>query len=468
LKQSLRIVVTAVVVMILPRAGWGENGTGACTLCHADKASLLAGSAHKTVSCQECHGGGDTYSLTPEQVAAYQLATPGESGRPPFDHGPDFAGRANRADVPQLCGGCHADVQRMNPYGIRTDQLAAYWTSGHGRALKERGEDRVAVCIDCHGSHDILPPGEPDSKTNPLNVVDTCAVCHSDADLMAEFGIPVEIIDEYSGSVHGDLLLEQGDTGAPTCATCHGNHAAVPPGFATVGAVCGQCHQRAAEHFSTSIHAEEEEFNGCIQCHGGGPDAHSHRISRITRPTSLLVQRQAFVLASDHPVTRSELVAAIHPEPRDLIAKVMPTCTECHDEPEEDESLQRLTALLGEISVAELEYLETAIHLDRVAQGVLLVDSQRFKLDDAKTMLIGLAPLQHTLDNDLVSESVAKLNEACDEIRAELTGLESALQTRRQALIPIWIFALAFSVALYAKYKQLRRKFVKPLPGREH
>ena len=468
LRRTFAIVTATLVLTLLPRAGRGENEPWTCTSCHADKASLLAESVHKTVNCQECHAGGDTYSLTPEQVAAYQPATPAGATRPPFDHGPDFAGKAQRADVPQLCGGCHADVQRMNPYGIRTDQLAAYWTSGHGRALREDGEDRVAVCIDCHGSHDILPPGEPASKTNPLNVVGTCAVCHSDADLMADFDLPVEIIDEYSRSVHGELLLVQGDTGAPNCATCHGNHAAVPPGFATVGAVCGRCHQHAAKYFSTSIHAEEEDFNGCIQCHGGGPDGHSHRIERITKSTTLLAQRRAFVLASDQPVARSEIVTAIHPEPRELIAKVMPTCTECHDEPGEDESLQRLTELLVEISGAELEYLETAIHLDRVGQGILLVDNQRFKLDDAKTMLIGLAPLQHTLDNELVSESVAKLNEACDEIRAELTGLENALQTRRQVLIPIWIFALAFSVALYAKYKQLRARFVKPLPGREH
>jgi hypothetical protein len=181
-----------------------------------------------------------------------------------------------------------------------------------------------------------------------------------------------------------------------------------------------------------------------------------------------MAQRRAFALASDQPVSRSEVAAAIHPEPRELIATVMPTCTECHDEPEEDESLQGLTTLLDEIANAELDYLETEAHLERVGQGVLLVDNQRFKLDDAKTMLIGLAPLQHTLDNDLVSKSVADLSEACDEIRAELTGLESALQTRRQALIPIWVFALVFSAALYAKYKQLKARFVKPLPGKEH
>ena len=83
---------------------------------------------------------------------------------------PKFRGHAPRGEVPQLCGACHADVARMNPFGIRTDQLSAYWTSGHGRTLKETGDDRVAVCIDCHGVHDILKSSEPTSMTHPLNV----------------------------------------------------------------------------------------------------------------------------------------------------------------------------------------------------------------------------------------------------------------------------------------------------------
>ena len=466
--KRISSVVTLAALGVLPLAGWGADDPATCTSCHPEKASLIAKSVHKAVKCRECHGGGESYELTPQQAQAYHRPASAQVRRPAFDHGPDFLGRASRAEMPELCGGCHADVRRMNPYGIRTDQLAAYWTSGHGTALRERAEERVAVCVDCHGTHDILPSGEPASRTNPMNIPRKCAACHGDADLMAEFDLPALIIDEYSRSVHGRLLLEQGDTGAPTCATCHGNHAAAPPGFATVGAVCGKCHQQSTQNFTASVHAAEKAFNGCVRCHGGGPQAYSHLIERVTEPPLILTQRYAALLARQGTLTDLQIAQMMHPQPKELITAVLPACSDCHGTIEEDESLRKAFGLLEEIAHAEVRYVKTAAFLDRVGQGVLLVDSQRFKFEDAKTHLIALAPLQHTLSTELVTESITMLNAVCNGVEAELTDLENGLRWRHRALIPVWIFALAFSAALYVKYRQLRTLYVKPLPDRGH
>ncbi|MDO8629664.1 MAG: hypothetical protein Q7R41_04165, partial [Phycisphaerales bacterium] len=273
------------IALVAARPSRSDADPVDCSTCHESQHEQLSASVHGSIHCQECHGGADSYALTPEQVALYGQPL---GSRPAFNHGDPFAGKPSRPQVPQLCGNCHADVARMNPYGIRTDQLAAYWTSVHGKMLKEKGETRVAVCIDCHGSHDVMKPNEPTSKTNPFNVPATCGVCHADAGLMTQFNVPVQVVDEYRRSVHGDLLLQQGDSGAPTCATCHGNHAAAPPGFATVGAVCGQCHQGGSNYFASSIHADQAAFHGCVQCHGGGPKDHFHLIERITKPTGVM------------------------------------------------------------------------------------------------------------------------------------------------------------------------------------
>lgn len=352
----------------------------------------------------------------------------------------------------------------MNPFGLRTDQLAAYWTSGHGKALKERGETRVAVCVDCHGSHDVLRSKEATSKTNPFHIPDTCGRCHADVKLMSEFKLPVEIVDEYHRSVHGELLRGQ-DAGAPTCATCHGNHAAAPPGFASVGSVCGQCHQHASEHFANSIHAQQESFHGCVQCHGGGPKAHFHHIERITKPAGVMIQRYAHLLSSEPTPTAEMVVETLHPDPKEILTRALPGCMDCHEELANDDSLKKLFHLIATISEAEHKYVQTAGELDRVGRGVLLVDQQRFKFETATTHLIALAPLQHALDNDLLAEKTAELNTVCDEVRAELTQLESGLRWRYQALIPIWIFAVGFAALLYAKYKALKSQYVVPLPG---
>lgn len=423
-----------------------------CSTCHTNHQTQLTQSVHAHITCQECHGG----------EAKYEGAK--DPGVKEFDHGPKFLGHVDRAAVPKLCGDCHSDVARMNPFGLRTDQLAAYWTSGHGKTLKEKGDTRVAVCIDCHGSHLVAKPSEVTSKTNPFNVPDTCGHCHADAKLMAEFDLPAQIVDEYRKSVHGDLLLNRKDSGAPTCATCHGNHAATPPGFASVGSVCGQCHQHASANFAKSIHATQTEHHGCVQCHGGGPDAHFHHIEKITKPAGVLIQRYAHLLTTTAAPTPQQVAEALHPDPKTIIKKALPSCLECHESLEEDENLQKFFGLMDTIADAEHRYVQTADYLERLGRGVLLVDNQRFKFEEATTHLIALAPLQHTLDNKVVAEKVAELNAVADEVQSELVGLEKGLLLRKQSLLPVWGFALVFSILLYVKYKSLRARYVAPLP----
>ncbi len=458
-----QIIKTVAATALLSHLCWAAGEEVTCTTCHTPEADQLAQSVHVAIRCQECHKGETSYLLSVEEANRHTQVRPGGGPRPAFDHGPVFTGKPSRAEVPQRCGGCHADVERMNPYGLRTDQLSRYWTSNHGKTLANKGDDRVAVCVDCHGEHDVLPGHEPGSKTHTLNVPETCASCHSDRALMAEFDLSIEVVEEYRQSVHG-RLLEQQDTGAPTCAACHGNHSAMPPGFATVGAVCGKCHQHAADSFAASAHAGMEDHKGCVQCHGGGEGRHFHLIERITKPSGVLIERYAHLLASD-PVPDSEQVAeAIHPNPKQIMTRAMPLCMECHDEIEEDESLAKLFDLLDAIAQAEGRYVQTGRRLDEIGQGVLLVDRQRFLFEDAKTHLIELAPLQHSLDNQQVAGKVAELNAVCDQVSAELDNLERGLRWRRNALTPIWVFATVFAVALYIKFKRLKRTYVRPLP----
>ena len=446
-----------------------------CSTCHVSQADELAQSIHEKIGCQECHGGEATYDLSAEQLKDYRVdqstargerdATAGRARTGAFDHGTSFKDKPSRKEIPISCGTCHADVERMNPYGLHTDQLVRYLTSVHGKTLTEKGDDRVAVCIDCHGSHGVLSAKQPNSKTHPLNVPDTCAVCHADRKLMEEFGVSAEVVDEYRHSVHGRLLLEQRDTGAPTCATCHGNHAAAPPGFSAVGAVCGQCHSQVEEDYLASVHASQEGFRGCLQCHGGGEGSHLHNIQRITVPASRMVNRYDRLLASNPNPTPGEITAAIHPQLRRIVEETMSSCSECHDEPDEDESLPRLLEAMDRIAASERQFVATAHRLDEISRGVLLVEDQQFKFEDAKTNLIELASLQHRLDPKAVQEEAAKLDAVCSEVNTALDELERGLHWRYRALFPIWVFALIFSVLLYAKYRSLKAQYVEPDPA---
>src|SRR5437016_5580741 len=175
-------------------------------------------------------------------------------------------------DIPAYCGKCHSDanlMKRFNP-SLRVDQEKEYYTSVHGRLLKEKSETRVATCISCHSVHGIRAPSDPLSSVYPLNVATTCAKCHASSDYMKPFGIPADQFDKYKMSVHAKALYDKQDLSAPTCNDCHGNHGATPPGIASVANVCGQCHARQAELFQTSPHKkafDDKQLGECITCH---------------------------------------------------------------------------------------------------------------------------------------------------------------------------------------------------------
>ena len=143
-------------------------------------------------------------------------------------------------------------IRQFNP-SLRTDQLDQYRTSVHGKRLAA-GDTKVAVCTDCHSVHDLRAPSDPSSTVNPVNVANTCARCHSDADYMKGYSTPTNQFANYSTSVHHEALAVRGDLSAPTCTTCHGNHGAAPPGVDKVQNVCSNCHAFQAQMYEKSSH----------------------------------------------------------------------------------------------------------------------------------------------------------------------------------------------------------------------
>ncbi len=210
--------------------------------------------AQKGLTCASCHGGDPT---APDESAMGKAA--------------GFRGKIERKDVPALCARCHSDsayMRRYNP-SLRTDQYSQYLTSVHGK-LRAKGDDKVAVCTDCHGVHDLKPPTDPRSKVYPSNVAQTCARCHADAAYMKGYSIPTNQFDAYSHSVHHEALAVRGDLSAPTCSTCHGSHGAAPPGVNSVQNVCSTCHVFQAQLFEASPHKaafEAASLPGCVTCH---------------------------------------------------------------------------------------------------------------------------------------------------------------------------------------------------------
>ena len=215
------------------------------------------------LSCAGCHGGDPTAAFGHAFVKEWP-----ESGR-----------QAHREWVVSFCARCHSDPTLMHQFNpaLPTDQLAKFKESPHGRVLLEKHDSRAPQCVSCHGVHGIRPAKDPLSKVYAQRVPETCGACHSNHIIMAGFTLPdgsplpTNQLAEYRTSVHGRALLERGDLGAPACNDCHGNHAAIPPGVASVSRSCSLCHSANASLFDGSKHKQafdQHNWPECSKCHG--------------------------------------------------------------------------------------------------------------------------------------------------------------------------------------------------------
>ena len=233
--------------------------------------------SQKGLTCASCHGGDPTKA----DMDAMSKAT-------------GFRGHIERSRIPELCGHCHSDGAFMRQYNpsLRTDQLAQYKTSVHGQRLA-KGDTKVAVCIDCHGVHDLRSASDPSSKVNPLNIALTCSRCHSDAAYMKPYKIPTDQFAKYSLSVHHQAMAVRGDLSAPTCSTCHGNHGAAPPGVGSVQSVCSTCHVFQSQMYEKSSHKaafQAAGLPGCVVCHSNHDVRHPTDAKLGTGPDAVCMQ----------------------------------------------------------------------------------------------------------------------------------------------------------------------------------
>jgi len=103
------------------------------------------------------------------------------------------------------------------------ENVAAKYSAGiHGTALANGNKD-APVCTDCHGDHQILGPSNPSSTVSVGNVAQACSNCHASVNLTKRYGIPSQSVGSYLDSYHG-LATRGGLTTVANCASCHGAH----------------------------------------------------------------------------------------------------------------------------------------------------------------------------------------------------------------------------------------------------
>jgi cytochrome b subunit of formate dehydrogenase len=112
------------------------------------------------------------------------------------------------------------------------------------------------------------------------NLADRCGACHANPDFLRQHGISfARPVEAYRRSVHGRALAA-GNQAAPSCSSCHGNHAIFAANDSrssinhwNVPERCGACHPAILESYRQSVHGQAvlRGTSGapvCTDCHG--------------------------------------------------------------------------------------------------------------------------------------------------------------------------------------------------------
>ena len=381
----------------------------------------VVGDVHfrRGLSCSGCHGGSpDDKQMT----AAIAARWPSREER-----------QKSRAWVVDFCGHCHADPSFMRGFnpGMPTDQVAKYRESHHGQLLLTKNDSKAAQCVSCHGVHAILRATSPRSMVNAARVPETCGHCHADAQYMQGYTkkdgtpLPTDQLERYKTSVHGKALLEKGDTGAPACNDCHGNHAAQPPEVASVAQVCRTCHAQNGALFDGSNHKRAFEKNGwpeCGQCHG------HHE-----------VQRPADTWVSSAP---DGLCGACHGK----YAQKNPEC---------DQAATYFRSTLEELATKRATLGPRIEHFAELGQDVEPILATAGELEEA---LVQTRARIHSFDRGGFDVAAVPGRAAAQKTEALLAAAENERRFRRNGLLGAIGAGGLLALALGLKIRQLDRK----------
>jgi len=197
-----------------------------CRRCHFDKYTKTLESIHYTVLsqgklnapvCIDCHGSHEIYHVGKERTESakrcqrchskeYDTYARSVHGNALFnEHNQDVPVCVDchtahtiedplsmnyRERIPEMCSSCHAKKEVVGKYGLSTDVEKTYLSDFHGVTLglykMQQGKlnkphKAIAVCTDCHGTHNIMNTRGTEAGIVKANLLRRCQKCHADA-----------------------------------------------------------------------------------------------------------------------------------------------------------------------------------------------------------------------------------------------------------------------------------------------
>lgn len=380
--------------------------------------------------------------------------------------------QAISADSVYGCVICHADMRKAFVEGIHS----------------ERG----IACHHCHGGDptglemSTAHTGDYIGAPDKIETVELCGACHSDPDRMRQYGLQVGQVAEFRTSRHGHLLLEERNTDAPTCTSCHDAHTILTPdnGRSSVHPInipstCAGCHQheslmekyglptdqfelyRASAHGVGLFERQNLAAPSCVGCHGShaAMPPQVTEISNVCGKCHVLVRR-AFDAGPHGEAARAGALPGCtachsnHETERVAPEAIAETCVECHDA---DSRAAQFGAEAEEVIVHADRDLRAADEaIEELVVAGWQVGDLRFRYRTAQTDYLQIAEFQHSLDIERVGDLSRRVGSISRDIRATAEASAERRWEHKLLLVPVWFLTLSAIVMGWFKLRRLK------------
>jgi hypothetical protein len=308
-----------------------------------------------------------------------------------------------------------------------------------------------------------------------------CGSCHTRVDLMRQYDLPTDQLDQYWQSQHGQALLD-GDPEVATCFDCHDGHRVLKtsdPGSevypSNEPAMCARCHEQEdlmAPYgiptnqyalYQESVHGvalfENQDLRAptCSTCHG----------THGAAPPGF--EEVANVCGQCHSVTEDYYLQGAHRS--GMLGEAAPRCVTCHGRydvspashelfvgteerhcgschPPGSETAGEVDAMYEALREAEEVFEQAEQTIAMAIDERLIMTVQEEMLQKAHTPLVELQALQHNVS---LVEIQNKAEESLELSRQTQASAEEALEeldTRRLGMIIALVFIVLTIVAL--------------------
>ena len=222
------------------------------------------------------------------------------------------------------CTDCHSDKKDDHadgeiPLKTKREVTVAYYEQCKGchfanytktldgvhYALMSKGNMQAALCVDCHGAHDISRPGQPRNRISQM-----CSRCHT------------EEARVYAASVHGMAVESSSDV--PVCTDCHRAHDTADPRDGALAIrtpeICGRCHgdEKLMKKYGLSTHVVDTYL----------ADFHGMSATLQRGKTKESGERLAAVCTDCHGV--HDIRKGDDPNSQVMAGNLRKTCEKCH------------------------------------------------------------------------------------------------------------------------------------------